>query len=189
MGDDNWATSAVFAQEESLEQQLLFGVRGLDIRVGYYPTTDEKFWLVHGIIKTHPLTEGLQQIQNFLRNSNDIIYMSFWIFEQIWTDEAHDELFLILEKYLGQWWVLPNEKQYDITLNEIWNPSSTYLRDPIHQNEGKVMISYVSHYTFLEIAENLTYQCGLWKSRKNAITIFTEKLTFFPSNQRFLPKR
>ena len=148
MGDDNWATSAVFAQEESLEQQLLYGVRGLDIRVGYYPTTDEKFWLVHGIIKTHPLTEGLQQIQNFLRNSNDIIYMSFWIFEQVWSDQAHHELFLILEKYLGQWWVLPNEKQYDITLNEIWNPSSTYLRDPIHQNEGKVMISYVSHYTF-----------------------------------------
>ena len=34
-GDDNLATLAVFAQEESLEQQLQYGVRGLDIRVGY----------------------------------------------------------------------------------------------------------------------------------------------------------
>lgn len=34
-GDDNLITLAVFAQEESLEQQLQWGVRGLDIRVAY----------------------------------------------------------------------------------------------------------------------------------------------------------
>merc|ERR1712212_121721 len=49
IGDDNWATSAVFAQEEDLLHQLIWGVRFLDIRAGFYPTTDERFWLVHGI--------------------------------------------------------------------------------------------------------------------------------------------
>ena len=33
--DDNWATLAVYAQEESLLQQLQWGVRSLDIRIGY----------------------------------------------------------------------------------------------------------------------------------------------------------
>jgi len=138
-GDDNLATLAVFAQEESLEQQLQYGVRGLDIRVGYYPTTDEKFWLVHGIIKAHPLTIGLEQIQNFMRNSQDIVYICFWQFEQIWTDEAHSELIEMLENYLGNWWVLPDENQLNRTLNDIWN--QPYL--PV--DEGRLLIAYANY--------------------------------------------
>ncbi len=34
-GDDNLITLATFAQEESLEQQLQWGVRVLDIRLGF----------------------------------------------------------------------------------------------------------------------------------------------------------
>ena len=26
------------------------------------PYTKEKFWLVHGVIETHPLEEGIQQV-------------------------------------------------------------------------------------------------------------------------------
>ena len=33
--DDNLVTLAVYAQEESLLQQLQYGVRSLDIRIGY----------------------------------------------------------------------------------------------------------------------------------------------------------
>ena len=33
--DDNWATLSVYAQEESLLQQLQWGVRSLDIRIGH----------------------------------------------------------------------------------------------------------------------------------------------------------
>ena len=102
------------------------------------PTTDEKFWLVHGIIKAHPLTIGLEQIQNFMRNSQDIVYICFWQFEQIWTDEAHSELIEMLENYLGNWWVLPDENQLNRTLNDIWNQS--YL--PL--DEGRLLIAYVS---------------------------------------------
>ncbi len=34
-GDDNLITLATFAQEENLEQQLQWGSRVLDIRIGY----------------------------------------------------------------------------------------------------------------------------------------------------------
>jgi hypothetical protein len=31
-------------------------------RIGHYPTLEDEFWLVHGIIKTYPLREGLDQV-------------------------------------------------------------------------------------------------------------------------------
>ena len=73
-----------------------------------------------------------------MRNSQDIVYICFWQFEQIWTDEAHSELIEMLENYLGNWWVLPDENQLNRTLNDIWNQS--YL--PL--DEGRLLIAYVS---------------------------------------------
>jgi hypothetical protein len=34
----------------------------IGFRIGHYPTLEEEFWLVHGIIKTYPLHEGLDQV-------------------------------------------------------------------------------------------------------------------------------
>ena len=99
MGDDNWATSAVFAQEEDFLHQLIWGVRFLDIRAGFYPTTPERFWLVHGIIKTHPMAEGVEDVKTFLRNTQEILVWEVNGYEQVWDDEAHAEFkeFLIGE--------------------------------------------------------------------------------------------
>ena len=99
MGDDNWATSAVFAQEEDFLHQLIWGVRFLDIRAGFYPTTPERFWLVHGIIKTHPMAEGVEDVKTFLRNTQEILIWEVNGYEQVWDDEAHAEFkdFLIGE--------------------------------------------------------------------------------------------
>ena len=83
IGDDNWATSAVFAQEEDLLHQLIWGARFLDIRAGFYPTTDERFWLVHGIIKTHPMMEGVNDVKEFLANTREIVVWEINSFEQV----------------------------------------------------------------------------------------------------------
>ena len=83
IGDDNWATSAVFAQEEDLLHQLIWGARFLDIRAGFYPTTDERFWLVHGIIKTHPMMEGVNDVKEFLANTREIVVWEINGFEQV----------------------------------------------------------------------------------------------------------
>ena len=72
-----------------------------------------------------------------MRNSQDIVYICFWQFEQIWTDEAHSELIEMLENYLGNWWVLPDENQLNRTLNDIWN--QPYLP----ADEGRLLIAYV----------------------------------------------
>ena len=47
------------------------------------PSLEEKFWLVHGIIKVHPLSEGLNQVKEFLQNSGDIIIWHTGGFNQV----------------------------------------------------------------------------------------------------------
>jgi hypothetical protein len=39
--------------------------------------------LVHGIIKVHPLSEGLKQVQEFLKNSGDIVIWHTGGFNQV----------------------------------------------------------------------------------------------------------
>jgi len=152
VGDDNLVTSATFAQEENLLSQLLWGVRFLDIRIGYYPTTEEKFWLVHGIIKAHPLKEGIQAVQRFLQISRDIMVWEINTFEQTWTDQAHQELqdFLISEFY--PWLVVPLGVGWSTTLQDIWS------RVTLPVSEGRIILTYNEYHTdpvyfFREVSE------------------------------------
>ena len=108
IGDDNWATSAVFAQEEDLLHQLIWGARFLDIRAGFYPTTDERFWLVHGIIKTHPMMEGVNDVKEFLANTREIVVWEINSFEQVRSTFAlvvdlHFSLFLVCDLEGRSW--------------------------------------------------------------------------------------
>jgi len=125
-GDDNWITEAVFTQELDLEKQLQWGSRYLDIRVGYYPYTKEKFWLVHGPIETHPLEVGIKQVLNFLKNSNDILLWDTEHFEQdTWDDEAHQLYQDVLWDAFKDFWASPkvydSSRSYNVTLNELWD--------------------------------------------------------------------
>jgi len=136
IGDDNWATSAVFAQEEDLLHQLIWGVRFLDIRAGFYPTTDERFWLVHGIIKTHPMMEGINDVKEFLTNTREIVVWEINGFEQHWTAEAHLEYKTLLVEQFGRWLVLPGELGWETSLREIWE------REDLPVDEGRIIITY-----------------------------------------------
>jgi len=136
IGDDNWATSAVFAQEEDLLHQLIWGARFLDIRAGFYPTTDERFWLVHGIIKTHPMMEGINDVKEFLANTREIVVWEINGFEQHWTAEAHLEYKTLLVEQFGRWLVTPGELGWETSLREIWS------REDLPVDEGRIIITY-----------------------------------------------
>ena len=42
------------------------GIRYLDIRVGYYPDREDKFWLNHNYARVNPLRFLLEDLKNFL---------------------------------------------------------------------------------------------------------------------------
>lgn len=51
----------------------MHGVRYLDIRVGYYRATDPPFWVNHGISRQQPLMKILQQVRDFVMETNEIV--------------------------------------------------------------------------------------------------------------------
>ena len=139
VGDDNWATSAVFAQEEDFLHQLIWGVRFLDVRAGFYPTTPERFWLVHGIIKTHPMAEGVEDVKTFLRNTQDIVIWEVNEFEQVWDEEAHAEFKELLISSFSSWLVTPGDLAWRTPLSEIWS------RPDLAPGEGRIILTYNSN--------------------------------------------
>ena len=47
-------------QAEDVWDQLLYGIRYLDLRVSYHPNTVEKFWLNHDLVQMNPLYQAVQ---------------------------------------------------------------------------------------------------------------------------------
>ena len=42
------------------------GMRYLDVRVGYYPEREDKFWLNHNYARVNPLRFLIEDLKNFL---------------------------------------------------------------------------------------------------------------------------
>ena len=64
-------------QDEDIWNQLLFGIRYLDIRVGLYEDTAEKFWLVHDFVRLNPLYEAIQAVKRFMRVTKEVVILDF----------------------------------------------------------------------------------------------------------------
>ena len=64
-------------QDEDVWSQLLYGIRYLDLRVGYYKLTPEKFWVVHDFVKLNPLYEVINDIRRFLSSTKEVVIMDF----------------------------------------------------------------------------------------------------------------
>lgn len=66
-------TKYSLTQDENIFNQLMHGIRYLDIRVGHYSNTPEKFFINHGIIRQVSLIDVIDQIKDFLDETNEII--------------------------------------------------------------------------------------------------------------------
>uniref|UniRef100_A0A1B0DMV0 Phosphatidylinositol-specific phospholipase C X domain-containing protein n=1 Tax=Phlebotomus papatasi TaxID=29031 RepID=A0A1B0DMV0_PHLPP len=66
-------TKYTLTQDDDIRTQLMHGIRYLDIRVGYYRASKPQFWANHGIAQQHPLHEVLQQIKDFVKETNEIV--------------------------------------------------------------------------------------------------------------------
>jgi len=68
-----------YAQDESIYDQLVYGIRYLDIRIGYYEDMSEPLQIVHNKWECfHSLRDVLLQVRNFLMSApKEIVIFDF----------------------------------------------------------------------------------------------------------------
>jgi len=72
---DNIVSKYSLTQDGDITTQLLHGIRYLDLRVGYYRSSEIKFWANHGISRLHPLIDIIRQVKDFIDQTEEIVIL------------------------------------------------------------------------------------------------------------------
>ncbi|XP_059615203.1 PI-PLC X domain-containing protein 3 [Phlebotomus argentipes] len=115
-------TKYSLTQDDDIRTQLLHGIRYLDIRVGYYRASKPQFWANHGISRQHPLQEILQQIKDFVQETNEIVIVDIQEFPVGFgkTKDIHRLLVNFLQQELKGFLVEPG-LTWRGTLKQMWS--------------------------------------------------------------------
>ena len=117
---NNIATKYAIAQGESLINQLLYGVRYLDIRIVFRPTTEARFWTCHSAYVLRPLVNDTQLVAKFLAESADIVIFDIHDLDGFSNSSAHEELSTFLLQEFGEW-LAPADLTWEATLDDFWS--------------------------------------------------------------------
>lgn len=118
--------SWIQTQDESFEDQLVDGIRMLDLRIGYYPESeeeyDEAFWLVHSSWSTWvKLEELLETVAIFLDSHGDeLIFLNFHKFQRF--DAGDESVHQVHEKLAGR--IMDQSLPDGRTLSDVMAPAS-----------------------------------------------------------------
>ncbi|KAJ6646894.1 Embryonic polarity protein dorsal, partial [Pseudolycoriella hygida] len=121
MKNETLVTKYALTQDDDIYGQLMHGVRYLDIRIGYYRASQPVFWVNHGITRQQSLTNVLQQVKDFVLETNEIVIFDVqeWPVGFSKKLEIHRSLVHFIQNEIGDLLVDPN-LTWDSTLNEIW---------------------------------------------------------------------
>nr|CAD7452625.1 unnamed protein product [Timema tahoe] len=108
--------------EEDVLSQLIYGIRYLDLRVGYYPTRDPVWWVNHGVARLHPLQEFIDDVKTFIQATDEIVILDAHEFPQGFGSDltVHQLLETYLREQLGALTV-PKSLSWSSTLGEVWS--------------------------------------------------------------------
>lgn len=132
----------VITQDVDVLAQLIYGVRYLDIRVGYYPRTNEIWWANHGIVQLMPLRIIIEQVKEFLDNTEEIVIFDVQEFPVGFHKNLsiHQQFVKYLEKqFMGYY--LPYKTGWFTTLNAIWSSKRRLI---IGYDEKQIVSFYES---------------------------------------------
>jgi hypothetical protein len=121
-GNETLVTKYSLTQDDDIRSQLIHGVRYLDIRVGYYRSDKDKFWANHGISKMHPLKLILEQVKDFVENTNEIVILDFQEFPVGFRKDLsiHRQLVSFIHSEIGDEAVHYSNNGWQVPLKEIW---------------------------------------------------------------------
>lgn len=137
--DENIANKYVLTQDEDIRGQLLAGVRYLDIRPAYYPLGTIRFWINHGVTRVQPMEQVLQDVYNFVLETNEIVIVDFHQFPVGFNShEIHRMLVQFVNETIGDQ-VVTIESGWDTQLDQIWNQSKRII---LGYNDGSIISEY-----------------------------------------------
>lgn len=98
----NIVQNYVLNQDRIVWTQLVFGIRYLDLRIGYYK--NDGFFINHDLIRITPLRPVLKQIRKFLDVTDEIVIVDFHRFPYPtdFTQDIHELLLEMIYDELGQ---------------------------------------------------------------------------------------
>ena len=122
----------VITQDESIYNQLVYGVRYLDMRIGYYDVSgsDDKLWIVHDLLRTNlTLHSAVKEVKQFVTAApKEIVIFDFHRFVKGFelNDENNEtvirkrfeEFSAIITNELGDL-AIPYSLGYGITINDL----------------------------------------------------------------------
>lgn len=125
-----------FTQDENFWQQLVFGARYMDVRIAYYPSTEEKLFINHGEIRIAPLQLYIDNVVEFMSQTEEIVIFDIHELSVGFNGypERHEELISVLEENFHLWMV-PKSLSPNPTLGELWD-SGTRLIVTYPSSEG-----------------------------------------------------
>lgn len=110
----------VVTQDESVWNQLMYGIRYLDLRVGFREKRPRNpFWIYHGIVAVRPIDDVLADIKRFMAQSRDIVIIDFHKLSAGFNQTIHDKFVNVLISNISPW-ILPRSDRLP-TLGQMWD--------------------------------------------------------------------
>lgn len=108
------------SHEDSIYDQLIHGIRSLDVRVGHYPLTNEKFFINHDQIVIRPLRTLLEDVKKFVLETNEIVLLDFHRFPAGFGNaNNHHKLAEFIQEQIGDI-LAPKSLSLSVTPEELW---------------------------------------------------------------------
>uniref|UniRef100_A0A1A9WZT0 Phosphatidylinositol-specific phospholipase C X domain-containing protein n=1 Tax=Glossina brevipalpis TaxID=37001 RepID=A0A1A9WZT0_9MUSC len=115
-------TKYSLAQDEDVYSQLMHGIRYLDIRIGYYRNLVPPFYINHGITRQMPLIDIINQVKDFVQETNEIVIFGIKEFPIGFGRNltVHHILVEYLKEHFGDFVVHPSAT-WRASINDIWH--------------------------------------------------------------------
>ncbi|XP_063230345.1 PI-PLC X domain-containing protein 1-like isoform X2 [Bacillus rossius redtenbacheri] len=120
-GKETLVARYTITQEEDTLDQLIYGIRYLDVRVGYYPYLNPQWWVNHWLFRIHPLQQLVDHVKRFVLATNEIVIFDVHEFPVGFGSNlmVHALLEGYLQEQLGSL-ATPKALSWKSTLGEVW---------------------------------------------------------------------
>ncbi|GIX98826.1 PI-PLC X-box domain-containing protein DDB_G0293730 [Caerostris darwini] len=126
-----------YTQELSIYNQIMYGLRYFDLRVGYYEKKPDQYYINHNFLRTETTVKTvLEEVKKYLlMSTKDIIILDVHDFPHGFkTPENHKKLQTMIIDILGNYIIPYNDQYENATLSYYW------------QQQKLVLISYDCPY-------------------------------------------